>query len=185
MSKPVKEMITRDLESRYANQGNAVWIELVGVDGITTNSFRRELRAKHMRLEVVKTSLLKRACRGGPMARLAEALEGPAALVTGGESAIAVAKVLEDWLPKLPKNLRVRGAVLDGEYLDESRVKDLAKMPGKRDLQGRVVGAMLSPGGNVVAAVLSGRSNIAGIVKALIEKLEKEPAPAAATAAPE
>jgi large subunit ribosomal protein L10 len=184
MSKPIKEMIARDLESRYATQGNAVWIELVGVDGITTNNFRRELRARHMRLEVVKTSLLKRACRGGPMARLADALEGPAALVTGGESAIAVAKVIEEWLPKLPKNLRVRGAVLEGEYLDEARAKDLAKMPSKQDLQGQVVRAMLSPGGNVVAAMLSGGSNVAGLLKALIEKLEKAE-PAAATAAAE
>lgn len=184
MSKPVKEMIAHDLASRYADTSNAVWIELVGVDGITTNAFRRDLRAKDMHLEVVKTALLKRACGAGPLAKLAAALSGPVALVTGGESAVTVAKVLDEWLPKLPKNLRVRGAVLDGEYLDEQRCKDLSRMPTKADVQSQIAQIILTPGGNIVAAALSGGRNIGGILKALIEKLENA-APAEPVSAPE
>lgn len=179
MSKPVKELLTRELASRYAQATNAIWVEIVGVDGITTNEFRRDLRTRNMRLEVVRTSLFQRACQDGPLAGLAAALRGPAALVTGGESAIDLAKVLETWLPKLQAKLRLRGAVLDGEYLDESRVKDLARMPSRHDLQARLVLIILTPGGRVVSALQSPASNIAGCVKALIEKLEKaEPAPA-------
>ncbi len=186
MSKPVKEMIAHDLASRYAEANDAVWIELLGVDGITTNAFRRDLRAKDMHLEVVKTSLFKRACTAGPLAKLAAEVTGPVALVTGGDSAVTMGKVLDEWLPKLPKNLRIRGALLDGEYLDEARCKDLAKMPTKADLQARIVQIILTPGGNIVAAALAGSRNVAGIVKALIEKLEKAPPAAApdATAAP-
>ena len=187
MSKPVKEMIVRDLTAHYAGTDSAVWVELIGVDGINTNNFRRELRARHMRLEVVKTSLFKRAFASGPLAKLAKELGGPAALVTGGSSAVEVAKLLEEWLPKIGKNLRIRGAVLEGEFLDETRVKDLARMPTKADLQGRIVSIVLAPGGNIIAAALSGGTNIAGCLKALIEKLEKaapaaEPMAEAATA---
>jgi large subunit ribosomal protein L10 len=179
MSKLVKDMITKELASRYSTASNAVWVEVVGIDGITTNDFRRTLRAKRMRLEIIKTSLFKRACAGGPLARLADRLEGPAALLTGGESAVDVAKVIEEWLPKLPK-LKVRGALLEGEYLDETAARSLSKMPSKRDLQARVVSMMLAPGGKVVGAVLSPGSNLAGCLKALIEKLEKaEPAASA------
>lgn len=173
MSKPVKEMIARDLASRYASETNAVWIELVGVDGITTNEFRRDLRARHMAMEVVKTALLKRACAQGPMAKLTAAMSGPVALLTGGDSAVAIGKMLAEWSPKFPKNLRVRGAVLDGEYLDEAQVKDLANMPTRGDLQARVVQIILTPGGNVVASALAAGRNVAGILKALVEKLEK------------
>jgi large subunit ribosomal protein L10 len=174
MSKLVKELVTKDLASRYLEQDNAVWVEIVGVDGNTTNAFRRDLRAKAMRLEVVKTALLRRACANGPMAGLAEKLSGPAALVTGGESAIDVAKLLDEWAPKFPKNsiFRLRGALLDGELFSEEAVQTLHKMPSKRDLQARIVGAALSPGGNLVAAMLSGGSNIAGCLKTMIEKLE-------------
>jgi len=173
MSKPVKEMIVRDLESRYAQQDNVVWVELVGVDGLTTNAFRRDLRARQMRLEVVKTSLFKRACQRGPLAPLAAVLEGPVALITGG-SAVEIAKFLEQWEGKFPKgSFRVRGAVLDGELLDQHRVRDLSKMPTKIDLQARVLRLVLSPGAQLAAAALSGGRNIAGCLKTMIEKLEK------------
>ncbi|MBK9127681.1 MAG: 50S ribosomal protein L10 [Phycisphaerales bacterium] len=174
MSKMVKETITKELAQRYAAANDAVWVELIGVDGITTNNFRRTLRDRHMRLEVVKTSLLRRAVSGGPLSRLAEKLEGPAALVTGGGSAVEVAKVLEEWSPKFPKDsFRVRGALLEGELIGEEQVKDLSKMPTRRDLQGRVAGMLLSPGGKLVGALLSPGGNIAGCLKTIIEKLEK------------
>jgi large subunit ribosomal protein L10 len=174
MSKPVKELITKELASRYGEQSNAVWIELVGVDGITTNAFRRELRARRMRLEVVKTSLFRRACASGPLAPLATALSGPAALITGGDSAIEIAKLLDEWTPKFPKDsFRLRGAVLEGELLDAERARGLSKMASKADLQARIVSIALSPGANLAAAVLSGGRNVAGCLKALIEKLEK------------
>ncbi len=179
MSKLVKDIITRELASRYSTTTNAVWVELTRLDGIATNQLRRELRSRHMRLELVKTSLLRRACAGGPLAKLADALEGPAALLTGGESAVDIAKMLDEWWPKLPRNtLKVHGALLEGEYLDEERVKNLSRMPGKRDLQARLVSIALSPGANLVSAILSGGGNIAGCLKSIIEKLEKTEAAA-------
>jgi len=184
MSKPVKELLTRELADRYKAVNNAIWVEMVGVDGITTNDFRRMLRGRNMRLEVVKTSLFQAACKDGPLAKLAAALSGPVALVTGGESAIDAAKLLDEWLPKLQTKLRLRGAVLEGEYLDESRVKNLSKMPSKHDLQARIALIILTPGGLVAGAVLAPGSNIAGCVKALIEKLEKAEPTAAAEPAP-
>jgi large subunit ribosomal protein L10 len=180
MSKMVKELITKELQSRYGNMDSAIWVELVGIDGITTNQFRRELREKKLRLEVIRTALFRRAVGGGPLGRLADALDGPAALITGGDSAVEAAKFIEQWLPRL-KGMRVRGAILEGEYLDETAVAGLSRMPTKRDMQGRLVSAIRSPGANVASAILAGGRNIAGCLKSLIEKLEKAaPEPAAA-----
>lgn len=174
MSKPVKELIANELTTRYQDQTNAVWIELVGVDGNTTNAFRRDLRDRAMRLEIVKTSLFRRACREGPMAQLAGAVEGPAALVTGGETAIEAAKLLAEWAPRFPKNaLRLRGALLEGEYLDETRAAGLATMATKTELQARIAGMIITPAGNVIAGIQSGGGNIAGCLKVVIETLEK------------
>ncbi len=172
MSKLVKEMVTEQLRTRYADVESAVWVEVVGVDGNTTNAMRRDLNEKSMRIEVIKNSLLRRAVGEGPLAPLAAAMCGPAALVTGGESAIDAAKAIEEWIGKLQDKVRLRGALLEGEYLDESRVAGLAKMPTKRDLQAKVVGCFLSPGSNLAGAMLAGGGNIAGCLKAMIEKLE-------------
>ena len=171
MSKLVKELIAKDLQTRYAELNNALWVELIGVDGNTTNAFRRDLHGKQMRMEVVRNLLLRRAVGSGPMAKLADKLEGPAALITGGESAIDAAKLVEEWAPKI-KTLRVRGALLEGEYLDEAASAGLAKMPNKADLQARIAGIVRSPGANLASAILSGGAKIAGCLKAMIEKQE-------------
>ena len=174
MSKLVKDLITKELRTRYGELDSALWIEMVGIDGITTNEFRRELHAKSIRLEIIKNSLLRRAVSDRPLGVLARELTGPTALVTGGESLVDVAKVIEPWLPKLKGRLKVCGAVLEGEYLDAQAAAGLAKMPTKREMHGRVAGVIRSPGANLAAAVLSGGARIAGCVKTLIEKLEKE-----------
>lgn len=171
MSKYVKDLITDALRNRYADKDSALWIELIGVDGNTTNAFRRALHENEMHLEVVKNSLFRRAVGDGPLAPLAKSVQGPVALVTGGESLVDVAKLIDEWKPKI-KPLKLKGAVIEGEWLDEERVQGLAKMPTKRDLQAKVAGCALSPGANLASAINSGGGNIAGCLKALIEKLE-------------
>jgi large subunit ribosomal protein L10 len=172
MSKLVKELITQELQQRYGKLDSALWVELVGIDGITTNEFRRDLRTRQMRLEIIKTSLFRRAVADGPLQPLARTMAGPAALLTGGESVIEIAKLLEEWRPKLP-GLKLRGAVVEGEFVDERRVDGVASMPTKRDLQARVAATVRAPGAKLAAAILAGGGNIAACVKDLIEKLEK------------
>lgn len=172
MSKPVKDMITSELRERFGGLENALWLEFSKVDGVTTNQLRRLLRGKQMRMEVVKNSLFRRAVGDGALKPLAEALSGPAAVITGGDSMIEVAKVLEEWMPKIP-GLKFKGAVLEGEWLDESRVAFLSRMESKADLHAKVAAIVLSPGGKIAAAIRSGGANVAGAVKAMIEKLEK------------
>lgn len=171
MSKRVKGLIVDELRSRYAELDSAVWVEFVGCDGNTNNEFRRELREKELRLEIVKNALFRRAVVDGPLATLGDSLDGPAAIVTGGESAIDAAKVIDEWLSKIG-GMKLRGAVLEGEYLDESRVAGLAKMPTKRDMQARIAGIIRAPGANLAAAALAGGGNIAACIKTIIGKLE-------------
>ncbi len=171
MSRLVKDMIAKELRSRYGQLDSALWLEVIGVDGIITNQLRGELRAKQMHLEVVKNSLFRRAIGDGPLKPLADALNGPAAIATGGDSLIDVAKLIGEWLPKA-KGIKLKGAVLEGEWLDEARVAGLSKMPTKRDLQAKVAAIILSPGADLASAINSGGANIAGCLKALIGKLE-------------
>ncbi len=196
MSKYVKDLLAQELKGRYDGVDSVLWIDLTGADGIVTNEFRRDLHGRSMRAEIVKNSVFRRACGEGPLSRLAEAIDGPTMLVHGGDSLVEVAKTIEQWAEKIP-SLKMKGAVLEGEFLDEQTVTNLSKMPTKADMQARVVGIIRSPGANLAAAILSGGSRIAGCLKAMIEKLEKgesaagsaataeAPAPAAAEATAE
>ncbi len=172
MSKMVKELIVGELKSRYAGLDSALMVELVGCDGITTNDFRRALHSKKVKIEIVRNSLLRKAVGDGKLGPLVNRIAGPNALVTGGENVIEVAKLIEEWMPKIA-GLKLRAAILEGEYIDERAVAHLSKMPTKRDLQAKIAGQVLAPGGKLAAAILSGGGGIAACVKAIAEKLEK------------
>jgi large subunit ribosomal protein L10 len=171
MSKLVKDYIAAELRGRYSGVESALLVEYVGVDGETNTTFRRALRKKKLVLEIVQNSMLKRAVAGTRLEVLGPSLKGPSALVTGGESAVDAAKVLFEWKDKV-KGLRLKAAVLEGEFIDERTVVDLYKMPTKRDVQAQIVGQALSPGGKL-AAILKGAGNVGGLIKALIEKQEQ------------
>ena len=173
MSKLVKDLITKELRSRYTDVDNAVWVELIGADGNATNEFRRDLHSKQMRLEMVKNSLFRSAVGDGPLGKLAQAINGPTALITGGESAI-------DAGPKYSKIgcPRSRPSSCVERYWTVSistrrQSPGSPRWPTKIDLQAKIAGIVLSPGGNLAGAILSGGGNIAGCLKTLIEKLEQ------------
>jgi large subunit ribosomal protein L10 len=172
MSKPVKQMIMRDYESRFTGIDGALVVDIRGIDANDTNAMRLDLLSKGVRVTVVKNALARRAFEGGELGALEPALSGPSALAYGGESVVNVARELVDWAKKI-EDLELKGAVLDGQYFDgEAGVKRLSEFPTKEEAQATVVQLVLSPGSNVLGAATGGGSRILGIVKQIQEKLE-------------
>ena len=171
MSKRVKDLVTEELRSRYEGVDSVLLVDPTGIDANTNNAMRGDLRSKSVRLEVIKNSLARRAFAGGALEPLASLLEGPNALVTGGDSIVDAAKVVADWGKKIGL-LNIRGAVVEGEVLGAGEASELAKMPGRRELHQQVVGLALSPGARVAAALTGAGAVIAGCVEAMIDKAE-------------
>lgn len=172
MSKPVKEMIMRDYESRFTGIDGALVVDIRGIDANETNAMRLDLLSKGVRVTVVKNALARKAFEGGDLAALAPALSGPSALAYGGESVVNVARELVAWAKKIG-DLELKGAVLDGQYFDgEAGVKRLSDFPTREEAQAKVVQLVLSPGANVLGAAKGGGGRILGIVKQIQEKLE-------------
>ena len=103
MSKPVKNLITEEYRKKYEGLDSACVVSVIGLDAISTSKLRSELRAKKIRLQVVQNSLARRAFASTVLAPLGDALSGPCALVTGGESIIDVAKTLLALKKTFPK----------------------------------------------------------------------------------
>ncbi|MHC4127637.1 MAG: 50S ribosomal protein L10 [Planctomycetota bacterium] len=173
MSKPVKELIMVDYQKRFAGVDNALLIDIRGIDANENNALRLDLADKAIRVTVIKNRLARRAFAGTGLDPLGPALEGPSALAYGAESVVDVARVLVEWARKV-KQLELKAAVLDGELFEgEAGVKRLSTYPTRPEAQARVVHLVLVPAGNIVAAITSPGSLIAGVIKELGEKLEK------------
>jgi large subunit ribosomal protein L10 len=68
-----------------------------------------------------------------------------------------------------------KGASIDSSFfIGEKALDQVASLKSKHELIGDIVGLLQSPAKNVVSALLSGENKIAGLVKAVAEKKEKE-----------
>lgn len=175
MSKYVKGLVQNELEKRFAEVPDFMVISTVGLDGINNNILRGKLKAKGIRMSMVKNALMRRAMEGlgrpaaGPLFE-----SGPCTIVYGADSVVDVAKELLDCSTKLKlKTIVVRGAFVDGQVLDARNANELSKMPNRAEMHGRLAATVLAPGAKVAGAILSPGSKIAGCLKSLIEKQEK------------
>lgn len=170
MSKVVKDMVTKDLASRYARLSSACVVELTGLNVLEQQTLRLGLRAKLGRLEVVKNSMARRAMKGGPLEPLGKSLVGPCALVTSQESIIDIAKFLVT-SAKTFKKLGLKKGIFEGDP-DLLSVEELSKMKGKRELLGEVAMLIASPGRALAGCLRSPQAKIAGCIKKLADRPE-------------
>lgn len=173
MSKLVKGMMIRDYQSRLEGIEDALLISIRGIGNNKTNVLRAGLRAKSIRVTVIRNALAKKAFEGTNLESLSPLLTGSSALAYGAESVVDVAREMIDLIKTYP-DIELKGAVLDGQlFSGDEGVKALSKYPTRDEAIGQAVTLVLSPGRKLVGAIKGPGSRLAGVIKAIEEKLEK------------
>lgn len=171
MSKKLKAAMTDALRSRYEGIDEACVVDVTGLNVADTMQVRRALISKDMRVMVVKNSVARRAFADGPLDLLGRNLEGPCALVTGGDSAIEVAREVVR-LGKDHPHLGLKTALMAGE-LELMSVEAMAALKGHGELMGELALLISSPGRAIAGCLSSPQSKIAGCMKALADREEE------------
>lgn len=188
MSKKVKNLVTKELASRFDGLENVAVINPRGIDAVKNNLIRRRLREKGARMTVVKNTLAKRAV--GDTSKLKGfdvLLDGPSAVVYGEAGITTIARLLMDE-KKADETLELRGIFFDGEvYAGEKGVEQVSKLPTRKEAIANVLSALLGPGRTLAGALKGPGATIGGILKSIEEKAKDgaatEAAPAPAPAA--
>jgi large subunit ribosomal protein L10 len=173
MSKPVKNMIIGEYRDRLGDAQDALVIGLRGISSNDTNEIRSGLAKKSIRVSVVRNKLFGQAFGETNLAPLTELLSGANALAYGGESVVEVAREIVELLKKFP-DIELKGAVLDGQlFKGQDGVEALSKFPTKDEAIAKDVAIILGPAQKLVASVKGPGAQLAGVLKAIEEKLEK------------
>lgn len=175
MSKPIKELLIKELTSRLDGVDSLAVVGFTGIDAISTNSIRTRLQEKGIKLMVVKNSLAKAALKSVGMECAADLMEGPSALAFGEDGVVPVVRELLE-IAKQEKQLIVKSAVLEGEAYRQSEIEALSKFPTREEAIAKVVGCVLNPGSKLAGCLVGPGRKIASLVKAIEEKQDDQAA---------
>lgn len=173
MSKFVKGLVVAELKKRIGDNKDFLVIDPSKVDAVKVNQLRLKAQKQGIRILTVKNALAKVVLAENGVTALDTVLEGPSALVWGGEDIVALSKELFKWM-KEAKALVVKGGTVDGASLNAKAVEELSKSAGKPELLGRILNLIRSPGGNIAGALLGPGGVLAGQIKTLAEKTEED-----------
>jgi large subunit ribosomal protein L10 len=184
MSKKVKALELDALRKSVAGVKDFVLIQPEKVDSATDYEFRKVLRGKQVKVQLVKNTYAKKVF-GENGVNLADGTwGGPTLVCWGGKNIKDLSNVVDDQIkaskkdPKAPDKFKVKTAVADGQAVTMAAAK---LMPTREEAIADILACVLAPGADLVAALTGPATAIAGILKAIEEKKPDEAAaPAAA-----
>ncbi len=172
MTKEEKNLQINNLVETLASTNVVYVADTANLNAEETGKLRRECFRQNISLEVVKNTLLKKAMErveGKDFSELYSVLTGPTAIFTS-EAGNAPAKLIKTFRAKNPKPL-LKGAYIDqAVFIGDNQLDALVSLKSREELIGEIIGLLQSPVKNVVSALQSGGSTIAGLVKTLEER---------------
>ena len=179
MSKLVKNLQIADYRRRFGDADDLLLINVVGMEAIETNQLRLKLRKKGIEVQVVRNNLARKILEEKGYADAAPMLEGPSAVVWGGEDAVALAREITDWAKKIEK-LVIKGGCVAGQSFDAQGVESLSKLPSRPEMLAQIANLILSPGARLAAAMIGPGASLASQIKEKAEPAEAAAAEASA-----
>ena len=180
MSKKIKDLELQALRSTLGGIRDFVALEPMKVDSATDFEFRKKLRQKDIKVQLVKNSFAKKVFDESGI-KTDGMWVGTTLVCWGGDSVKTLATSIDQAVkeakkdPKAPEKFKVKTAVADGQLV----TFDVAKtLPTRKEAIGDLLSAILGPGAALAGCLVGPANQLAGCVAAVEEKA-KTAAPAA------
>ena len=173
LKQPIVAAIAEDVKDAQS----VVLVDYRGLTVAQDTELRKQLREAGIIYKVCKNTMMKRAFEGTEFAGLNEYLEGPSAIAISKDEATAPARIICEFA-KTANKLEVKAGVCEGKVYDEAGVKELAKIPSREVLLGRLLGSMQSPIANFARVIKQIAENGGAVAEEAKEEAPVAEAPA-------
>jgi large subunit ribosomal protein L10 len=171
------------LEKTFSTVRDLVLITPSKVDSTLDFNFRKQLRDKKVKVQMVKNSLVKRVFEAGGIKLEGKTWTGTTLIAWGPESIKDLSKAVDGLIkdiekkdPKAKEKFKVKAAIADGQLV----TMDMAlKMPTRLEAIGEIIGMILGPASSIAGCLIAPGGQVASQIATIAERKE-EAAPAAA-----
>ncbi len=171
MTREEKSRVIEDLTAQLASSNVVYLADISGLDAETTSNLRRACFKAGIQLNVVKNTLLEKALEASEFeyGDLPSVLKGNTSIMIA-ESGNAPAKLIKEFRKKSDKPILKGAFIHQAVFIGDNQLDALIALKSKEEVIGEIIGLLQSPAKNVVSALKSGGSTIAGLVKTLSER---------------
>lgn len=160
-----KRLIFEELEREFKTHENAFFSQFDKLSVQDMTDLRRSLEKVSKRTVVVKHTLAKKILERLNLSEAVSFLTGSILVTLGAKEPQAASKALVDFV-KTHESVQLKGMILEGKVYEAAFVKELARLPSRKELLTRVVAGLNSP---VARFALTLNSIIQSFVIALSE----------------
>lgn len=166
-SKQQKQGTVETLVSGLKSAKGVVFANFQGLTVAQAEELRKNARKEGITVLAAKKTLVKRALEEAGLSGVdTKSFQGGVATFIGNDE-VTPARIVQTFAKK-NEIVSIFGGILEGKFVDASMVKNLAMLPSKQELLGKLVGSMNAPISGFVrvnAAVIRSLMNVLNAYK--------------------
>ena len=144
----------------------AIVTEYRGLTVAQMTRLRREIRQAAGEYQVIKNTLVRRALKDTAYGDLERLLQGPNGWVLAYDDPIMLTKALVKFADDNDK-LSIKGGVFEGQFIEPAKVKVLAQMPSKPELQAKLLATINAPATQLVRLIQEPGARVVRLLETL------------------
>jgi large subunit ribosomal protein L10 len=162
-----KEKMVNTLMQDMKDSKSAVFANFQGLKVSESEELRQKCREAGIKYTASKKTFVRRALSEAGLDVDTKSFTGGVAAIFGIEDEVAPAQIIANFA-KDHEVVTIFGGILEGKFIDATKVKALSILPSKEQLLGQLVGTLNAPISgfvNVLAGNLRGLVNVMNAIK--------------------
>jgi large subunit ribosomal protein L10 len=144
MNKTEKQETVESMGEQFRAINSAFLLDYKGLKVVDATELRRKIREIQGHYVVVKNTLALRAVKDTSLEPLGPHFQGPTAVAFHPKDLVSLAKLLTE-AAKTNPNLAFKAALVEGKLVPASEIQNIANMPSKEVLLGKLLFLLKAP----------------------------------------
>ena len=167
-TKQQKQNTVKDLVDGLKQSKGVVFANFQGLTVEEIQKLRSNCREENVKVLAAKKTLVELACQDLKLEASPRSFSGGIATFMSNDDEVAAARIVNNFA-KDHEVVEIFGGILEGGFIDQAKVKNLASLPSKQELLAKLVGTINAPVNGFVNVLSGNLRNLVGVLNNIKE----------------